>query len=287
MSFLRFVRLSRPRFWLYELGTFVLGVVAALPALAHTGIFPWTSILVWSVYFLVPANLLIYGVNDIYDYETDRHNPKKQGYEQLLHPREHRAVWWAIAVTTLPFVAYAIATLSSYALVPLGIFFVCALQYSAPPLRAKARPVLDSLTSAAHYVATGWFGYVLVAPAGVGLSHIYVALLAGMLWGVAMHAYSAVPDIRADRAAGLATIATHLGQRATLVLCTAAYLLSGVLALALLPTWFVLPFTAVYVALMGSTLYAPHRIDALYRFFPFVNALTGALIFFILLSRVI
>lgn len=39
------------------------------------------------LYFLFPANLLVYGVNDIADEDTDILNAKKQGYE-LLHTKE-------------------------------------------------------------------------------------------------------------------------------------------------------------------------------------------------------
>ena len=36
------------------------------------------------VYFLIPANILIYGINDIFDYDTDKLNPKKGTYEAFI-----------------------------------------------------------------------------------------------------------------------------------------------------------------------------------------------------------
>src|SRR5690606_6648874 len=38
-------------------------------------------LLVGTLYFLVPYNLLMYGVNDVFDYESDLRNPRKGGVE--------------------------------------------------------------------------------------------------------------------------------------------------------------------------------------------------------------
>lgn len=35
-------------------------------------------IAIFALYFVIAANIWIYGINDIYDYETDKLNPKKQ-----------------------------------------------------------------------------------------------------------------------------------------------------------------------------------------------------------------
>jgi hypothetical protein len=43
-------------------------------------------------------------------------------------------------------------------------FLFFSSQYSAIPIRAKARPIMDSLFSAGHYVATAVFGYYLIIP---------------------------------------------------------------------------------------------------------------------------
>jgi 4-hydroxybenzoate polyprenyltransferase len=39
-------------------------------------------------FFLIPYNLLMYGVNDVFDYESDLRNPRKGGIEgALLDPK--------------------------------------------------------------------------------------------------------------------------------------------------------------------------------------------------------
>ena len=56
------------------------------------------------LYFLVPYNLLMYGVNDVFDYESDVRNPRKGGVEGVVLDRAvHRTTILAAAVTNLPF----------------------------------------------------------------------------------------------------------------------------------------------------------------------------------------
>ena len=43
-----------------------------------------------TVYFLVPYNLLMYGVNDIFDYASDLANPRKRSLEGGLVPPDRR-----------------------------------------------------------------------------------------------------------------------------------------------------------------------------------------------------
>ena len=204
MTLKKVLSISRPRFWLYEGATFAL--IGVLASATGTAFYTKPTILDLEFYFLIPANILIYGVNDMCDYETDKLNPKKQSYETLVTPVMHPALWRWIAFTTIPFL---FLTIRKPALISFGVFIFCAVFYSLPPIRAKARPFLDALFSAGHYVATGVFGYYIGGGDGIP----YVGILAGMLWATAMHAYSAVPDIDADTKAGIPTIATFLGKK--------------------------------------------------------------------------
>jgi len=40
--------------------------------------------LVGTLFFLIPYNLLMYGINDVFDYESDLRNPRKGGIEGAL-----------------------------------------------------------------------------------------------------------------------------------------------------------------------------------------------------------
>lgn len=275
------MRISRPRFWIYEAGPLALGILAGAQFLADA-FTPAT--LAYALFFLFPANLYIYGINDIYDYETDKLNPRKtEGYEALVLPEERPALWKWIILSSMPF-ALGAFFLPLPAALSLIAFFFCAGFYSAPPIRAKARPVLDSLFSAGHYVATGVFGFYLAGGSGFPLAGI----LAGMAWSTAMHAYSAAPDIAADKAAGLATIATALGRMKTLILCLALYLVSAYLSYPALGA-VSLVLGVVYAGLMLRTMLAKDNTEelSLYAYFPPVNTLAGMAVFFaMLLARI-
>ena len=290
MNFMRILTLSRPRFWLYELGTFAIGVLAGMASvgMGFGDIAEGSSlslvVLVYGLYFLIPANILIYGINDVFDYETDMKNPKKTEYEDVLDPKYHRTVFWWIGFTTLPFVIYGVFALSLSALIALVAFVFFAMFYSTPPIRAKARPGLDSFFSGAHYTVTAVFGYLLINPDPATINWLLV--LAGLLWTVAMHAYSAVPDIQADSDADLKTIATKLGARKTLHLCMSLYVISfGLLALYTTPLFLLLALPYVYLV-ARSYATDDQKLFALYTYFPYLNSLVGAVITIYLLVLV-
>ena len=61
------------------------------------------ALVVGALFFLVPYNLAMYGVNDVYDYESDAANPRKGGVEgALLPPDTHRIVLASAALLAAP-----------------------------------------------------------------------------------------------------------------------------------------------------------------------------------------
>ncbi|WP_448630436.1 UbiA family prenyltransferase [Cellulomonas soli] len=110
----------------------------------------------------------------------------------------HRRILVACVVATVPFVVWLLAVGSALAgVVLVGVLFL-VVAYSAPVLRFKERPVLDSATSAMHFVGPLLYALVLVG-ADLGDRHVWPVLVAFVLWGMASHAFGAVQDVRADR----------------------------------------------------------------------------------------
>ena len=278
---------SRPRFWIYALGPYAVGVVTVLRS--HQYALWWSiPVLVFFVFFTLPANLFSYGVNDIFDYETDRLNPKKVEYESLVLPKERKGLWMTIALTTLPFLLYTLFALPLADTIALLCFFVFAASYSVPPIRAKARPYFDSMVSGLHYISPGIVGYVLgtsITGTKIPLAGFVYCVVAGFLWSAAMHAFSAIPDIEADKNAGLATIATSLGKKNTLIVCTTLYALSGLMLIVLF-TSVGATIAVIYVALMLTAFkVSAKKIFTIYTIFPIVNTLAGMAIFFCILLK--
>lgn len=272
------LKVSRPRFWLYVLGPYLIGLAAGV---ASSEDLLRLDALIFGLYFTLPANLLIYGINDIFDFETDRRNPKKDEYEMLVRPASHRKLlFWVIALN-LPFVVASIY-FAPRAIISLAGFLFFSVFYSASPIRAKAIPILDSIFNVL-YVFPGVFAYQLIT----GSFPPLLVILAAWFWVMAMHAYSAIPDIPADRDARVNTIATLLGPAWTHLFCGLCFAAAAVLSVTRL-TWFSAVAGLIYVPLMrfSETAEFPDGVMRIYRFFPILNAIVGfALFWYIALPK--
>jgi 4-hydroxybenzoate polyprenyltransferase len=183
-------------------------------------------LIIGTLFFLIPYNLLMYGVNDVFDYESDIRNPRKGGIEGAKTPRSvHTLILWSAAILSLVFLIplfYLSDPISRWVLFAV-VFGVLA--YSVPVLRFKERPILDSVTSSLHFV-----GPLLFALSVTGFPDTAWPLVASFfLWGMASHAFGAVQDIVPDREGGLHSIATVLGATSTVRLAFVGYALSGLL----------------------------------------------------------
>jgi len=173
----------------------------------------WTweilPILIWVTF---PFNLLIYGINDIFDQETDNINARKGSYEGAhIFPNEVKPIWIGVIATNVPFLIYFALTLPAAAvwwMIAYSLFFTF---YSAPPLRFKARPYLDSFSN------TDYAFPLAFVPLALGHEPMWLAVVGLMLWSIAKHAYDAVQDIPQDSDTGIRTTAVHLGVKKTLI----------------------------------------------------------------------
>ena len=256
--------LSRPRFWLYLAGPVIVGVVYGAAGPGDV-VQPITVALF--AYFLLPANLFLYGVNDIFDADIDALNPKKAEDGREVQYTGSRAVAAVVAGATLLGAAF-VPFLPRTALLPFAGFYLLGVAYSAPPLRFKTTPFLDSLSNGL-YVLPALVSYATLT----GSFPPAVAVAGGWIWAMGMHTFSAIPDIEPDRAAGIHTTATLLGKRRTLAYCGACWL-----AAAGLMTW-LHPFLggvfAVYPLFVAGIVAGSVAVSRAYWWFPVVNTLAG------------
>lgn len=239
-----------------------------------------------SLFFLIPYNLLMYGINDIFDYESDIRNPRKGGIEGLKEQSSfHPIIFWAAILTTAPFIVFLLISGSLAANVTLlaVIFFVVA--YSLGGLRFKEKPILDSITSSIHFVGPMIYAMVLT-----GFQPDYLPyVIAFFFWGVASHAFGAVQDIVPDREGGLASVATVLGARKTMIMVVSLYLLASIIV-------FTQGWPALVVGLAGLAYVAnalPHlkiddessgRSNEGWRRFIWLNLFTGFVVTMVLIA---
>jgi 4-hydroxybenzoate polyprenyltransferase len=204
---------SRPISWVNTAYPFAASLIMTGAALS-------APLIIGTIFFLIPYNVLMYGINDVFDYESDIRNPRKGGIEGAVASRAHHPVIiWGSTLLCLPFLGYLFTLGPISAKLWLGFLIFMVLAYSAPYLRFKERPVLDSITSSIHFVGPLIYALLLVGFPGSA----WPAVAAFFAWGMASHAFGAVQDIQADRAGGIASIATVFGARRTILLVTALY----------------------------------------------------------------
>ncbi|WP_135664286.1 prenyltransferase [Halorhabdus rudnickae] len=255
--------LSRPRFWLYLAGPVVVGVVYAADSTAEL-ITPLSAALF--VYFLIPANVFLYGVNDIFDADVDAENPKKDEGPEVRFTGD-RWVVFAVILSGLLALPFALVV-GPAGKVTLGAFLVLAIEYSAPPFRFKTTPGLDSLSNGL-YVLPGVLAFTAVA----GDLPPTPAIVGGWLWTMAMHTFSAIPDIEPDRRAGIRTTATALGQRGTYAYCGVVWVLAAAAFALVHPLLGVA--LAVYPLLQVAIAVSGVAVDRAYWWFPAINTVVG------------
>ncbi|GAA2721882.1 prenyltransferase [Cellulomonas aerilata] len=278
---------SRPFSWINTAYPFAAGYLLA------TGARVDVALVVGTLYFLGPYNLLMYGINDVFDYESDLRNPRKGGIEGALADPAvartvHRRILVACAVTNVPVLVWLLLLGDGAAAATLAVVVSLVVAYSAPRLRFKERPVVDSVTSAMHFVGPLLYALVLTGT-DLGERTAWPVLLAFVAWGMASHAFGAVQDVRADREGGLASVATVLGAHRTVVGSTVAYVLAAVLLLAvpwpgsaaaLLPLLY-----AVNAARFWSVRDADcERAHAGWRVFLVLNLVTGGAVSMLLIA---
>ncbi|WP_308465128.1 prenyltransferase [Rathayibacter soli] len=246
------------------------------------------ALVVGTVFFLVPYNLAMYGINDVFDYESDLANPRKGGLEGAVLTRNlHRLMLRVSGLLTVPFIIMLVVLgdPASWAVLTVSLFAVAA--YSVPGLRFKEKPFLDSITSSTHFVSPAVYGLVL---AGAALTVPLVALLAGFfLWGIASHAFGAVQDVMPDRVGGIRSIATVMGAKWTVRFSTAAWVAAGLLML--LTVWpgplaalLVLPYVAVASPFRSISDEKSEQANRGWKRFLWINYTAGFLVTMLLIA---
>jgi 4-hydroxybenzoate polyprenyltransferase len=258
----RLFHISRPVLWINTVGPAVVGVWLS------GDLWRWEALplLLW---LTLPFNLLIYGVNDIFDQETDAKNPRKGSLEGAkILPEEVRPIWRGVLLTNVPLLVYFLSVLPYEAVFWILLYAVLFVGYSAPPLRFKAQPYLDSLSNAAYAFP------LVFTPLALGEGVVWPAALGLMAWSAAKHTFDAVQDVEEDRDVEITTTAVRLGVR-DVVFWSGAWWIIATVCFALANPLVAL-VNAVYA---GALLYALHRRPApetgrrLYKYsiaFPYV-----------------
>ncbi len=269
MTIKKIIVLSRPRFWLYTLGPYLVGIAAFsnLQSLLRA------EILYGFFYFLLPANIFIYGINDYFDRSLDKINPKKYKQEAYLRQKDARLSLVLVVLSAL--LSLPLLFISPEISAALLLFLFIGFFYSSPPIRFKTKIFFDSLSNF-FYIIPGIIGYLLIT----GTMPPFNILIAGSLWAIAMHLFSAIVDIDVDTKAGIRTTATAMGYKSSLIVTSILWLFAVVLVLSYTPLLIVGLIYAVFPILV---LLKKFTITKAYWMFPWINAALGFILFCIVL----
>lgn len=198
---------------------FLLGVYLAsgsLVELPPAGIFQL-------IILTFPLNILLYGLNDIYDFESDQKNPLKgKGFGEVLLPKHHDFIFKAASISGLLIITAAFFTFSVTNVILSLLMVILAAAYSVPPIRLKTRPPLDSLVNGLGYCLLPLaLGFTYFRP----LVEIPVEVLLISITVMGAHMYSSIRDFAYDKEAGERTISIALGKRTTAFLASITVLI--------------------------------------------------------------
>ncbi len=215
------IQVSRPIVWPVLPLVYGLGLNAARGPVT-------TAAVVQMLLLTLPMNLIGCGLNDIYDYESDRRCPRRRAIWGAVVTAEDRPFIWQACLAMVPLVILGACLTRNWDNIVATVSLVLvAWFYSVPPARLKERPPLDSLANGLGYFLLPFvMGYSLAAdPRAMPLRYYLLALCV-----CGIHALATAADYEADRAAGHRTLAVVFGRRAAAGVAFAAFLVTSLLA---------------------------------------------------------
>jgi len=215
--FLFLIQVSRPILWPVLPLVYYLGLNAARAPLSSEAI-------VQLLLLTFPMNLIGCGLNDIYDYDSDRRSERRRKiWGAVVRAEDRSLVWWSCVVMAPLVVAGAVLTNNAFNVAATLGLLVAAWLYSVPPLRFKERPPLDSIANGLGFFLFPFvMGYSLGAdPRAMPLKYCLLALVV-----CGIHALATAADYEPDRVAGHRTLAVAYGRRAAAAFALATFVVA-------------------------------------------------------------
>jgi 4-hydroxybenzoate polyprenyltransferase len=186
-----------------------------LMPLGHSINFSSAKFWVGLAYVLIPLGFVLYGVNDIFDAEADRLNPRKGTFlfGSLGRREQLAALRWQIVALQIPFLMAFLVWIGAQTLLWFGMLLVAVSLYNVPRIGFKTRPPFDVLMQASYllvFVLSSWVNGVPQLP--------WQTFVFGALFAMHSHLFGEVMDIVPDREAGRTTTAVHVGAVRTKLL---------------------------------------------------------------------
>ena len=170
-----------------------------------------------------PSAFIMFALNDVYDGESDENNDRDLVKDDVVDADQDFWIVWSWAAVFFVAAVIPVLWFGKAVTVLLGLGLLgSAFAYSVPPIRVKERP----LGSVVLMSIGGWmlyaFGYSFTGDLGsIPTRSFFYGLLSHM--GVSL---GALPDMGADRAAGIETFPIRYGESTTIGLAVVTVLLT-------------------------------------------------------------
>ena len=201
------IKVSRPIFW-------VLGPLIIASGIIYSGSGSSfnTLAIIQMILASFPLSFVCFGINDIYDYESDRINRRKNSINgAVLNPKYHKLVFNLSIILSAVLLLSSIFTGNIVNIVSMSVLLVLVYGYSMPPLRLKQRPVIDSLSNGMMVLLLFMTGFSY----SKGVADMDIRIFLAALCVAGVHSYTTLVDYSTDKLVGDRTFAVVLGKRAT------------------------------------------------------------------------
>ncbi len=202
------VKTSRPLGWAIAPLVFLIGFSFSPGGLTFL---PILQILLLSF----PYCIFLYGINDIYDYKSDKLNPRKKLLEGIkLEPRYHSFIKRVSIAVVFLLVTSSLLTFNISNILGILLLLFFSYFYSAPPLQFKERPPLDSLSNGILYF---FAPFVIGYSFGNSFFTIPLKIYLTTVCAMGLHSFSTIMDYSADKKVGDKTFSVVLGKRSAAI----------------------------------------------------------------------
>lgn len=165
----------------------------------------------------------VFSLNDYFDRDTDQYQDERY-LKGILDKKKDPILLYASIISILSILAIGLMAPGKVFL-PVLVVIIFAIFYSVPPIRLKSKPFIDSFSNGIWVLGLFSIGIALGKDSILIPNKAYwmSAFLAGA------HALASLPDIEADRNAGIKTTGMILGWRKTVLAEISLILLSFIL----------------------------------------------------------
>jgi len=216
-KFLLLLKTSRPIFWIVLPLIFLISLFISGAELSILSIIQLLAL-------SFPYCIFLYGINDVYDYESDKLNPRKNLVEGIKLEKKHHGFIKQVSYYIMGgLLVSSLLTFNLTNIIGMVLLLFFSYFYSAPPLRLKVLPPLDSFANGMLYI---------YAPALLGFSfggsflEFPIKAYFVIACGIGFHALSTIPDYTVDKKVGDKTFAIVYGKRSAAIFAIIIFLIT-------------------------------------------------------------